>query len=390
MKKIFCLLIFALSTTILFGQETKTQLETRFNVIRNETVAGANTKVRVANAYQELADGTIGIYPITGSGTNAYTSSLLGLDSYAGQIIFIKFSNANTDSVTIDISSKGVVEIQKDEGGGSWVDLESGDIVANKLYRIYHDGTRFEIDLGGSGAGLEDMDYGDITVSGDGTVMTIDNLAVGNVKINDVSVGKITGFGTGIGTFLATPSSSNLAAAVTDETGSGGSVVFATGPTLSNPIVGTQSANDNSTKAASTAYADAKVADAINNGTTAIAPSENAVFDALVLKHDLTNSATSLSDGGSITITTLKHTLTTTQATITFTDSYTGDFTDIEVTFNTTSSTWTFPSSSLCIFNGTATGNNVMAVTGASGDKILLSRVTFGSNKYYLAVNMGQ
>lgn len=44
-------------------------------------------------------------------------------------------------------------------------------------------------------------------------------------------------------------------------TGSGGAVVLATGPTLSSPIVGTQSANDNSTKAASTAY----IATAITN-----------------------------------------------------------------------------------------------------------------------------
>jgi len=44
--------------------------------------------------------------------------------------------------------------------------------------------------------------------------------------------------GTGILTFLGTPSSSNLAAAVTDETGSG-SLVFATSPTLVTPILGT-------------------------------------------------------------------------------------------------------------------------------------------------------
>ena len=49
----------------------------------------------------------------------------------------------------------------------------------------------------------------------------------------------------------------------------------------------TQSAGNNSTKISTTAYADAKVADAINNGTTAIAPSQNAVFDALALKANL-------------------------------------------------------------------------------------------------------
>ena len=44
--------------------------------------------------------------------------------------------------------------------------------------------------------------------------------------------------GAGVQTWLGTPSSSNLAAAVTDETGSG-SLVFATSPTLVTPILGT-------------------------------------------------------------------------------------------------------------------------------------------------------
>lgn len=51
----------------------------------------------------------------------------------------------------------------------------------------------------------------------------------------------ISGLGTGIATFLATPSSANLAAAVTDETGSG-ALVFATSPTLVTPALGTPSA----------------------------------------------------------------------------------------------------------------------------------------------------
>jgi hypothetical protein len=47
----------------------------------------------------------------------------------------------------------------------------------------------------------------------------------------------ITSFGTGIATFLGTPSSANLATAVTDETGSG-ALVFATSPTLVTPVLG--------------------------------------------------------------------------------------------------------------------------------------------------------
>jgi hypothetical protein len=48
----------------------------------------------------------------------------------------------------------------------------------------------------------------------------------------------IASFGTGIATFLGTPSSANLAAAVTGETGSG-ALVFATSPTLVTPLLGT-------------------------------------------------------------------------------------------------------------------------------------------------------
>jgi hypothetical protein len=50
----------------------------------------------------------------------------------------------------------------------------------------------------------------------------------------------VSGLGTGVATFLATPSSANLKAALTDETGSG-AAVFATSPTLVTPALGTPS-----------------------------------------------------------------------------------------------------------------------------------------------------
>lgn len=48
----------------------------------------------------------------------------------------------------------------------------------------------------------------------------------------------VSGLGTNVATFLGTPSSANLASAITDETGSG-SLVFGTGPTISNPTITT-------------------------------------------------------------------------------------------------------------------------------------------------------
>lgn len=55
-----------------------------------------------------------------------------------------------------------------------------------------------------------------------------------------VSTG-VAGLGTSVATFLATPSSANLASAVTDETGSG-ALVFANTPTLVTPVLGVATA----------------------------------------------------------------------------------------------------------------------------------------------------
>jgi hypothetical protein len=62
----------------------------------------------------------------------------------------------------------------------------------------------------------------------------------GDTSWSQVGISVVTGLGTGVATFLGTPSSANLASAVTDETGSG-SLVFATSPTLVTPALGTPS-----------------------------------------------------------------------------------------------------------------------------------------------------
>ncbi|MBX3288394.1 MAG: hypothetical protein KF855_03520 [Acidobacteria bacterium] len=64
--------------------------------------------------------------------------------------------------------------------------------------------------------------------------------ANGNLTCSQVGITTgVSGMGTGVGTFLATPSSSNFASAVTDETGSG-SLVFGTAPTLTSPVISTK------------------------------------------------------------------------------------------------------------------------------------------------------
>jgi hypothetical protein len=78
---------------------------------------------------------------------------------------------------------------------------------------------------------------GNITLGGALTNVDLTSQVTGTLPVANGGTG-ITSLGTGVATFLGTPSSANLAAAVTDETGSG-LLVFATSPTLTTPVLGT-------------------------------------------------------------------------------------------------------------------------------------------------------
>jgi hypothetical protein len=80
-----------------------------------------------------------------------------------------------------------------------------------------------------------------------------------NVTGLPISTG-VSGLGTGVATFLGTPSSANLRAALTDETGTG-SVVFSASPTFTGtPAAPTPATADNSTTIPTTAYVKSNIA----------------------------------------------------------------------------------------------------------------------------------
>jgi hypothetical protein len=142
--------------------------------------------------------------------------------------------NATTGSQTITIA----------QGSGATVDVPSGSKVmvvtdgAGAGAAVFNanptetGGTVSSVDVDGGTTGLTTTG-GPITTSG--TITLSGTLAVANGGTG------ITSFGTGVADFLGTPSSANLAAALTDETGSG-AVVFATSPSLTTPNLGTPSA----------------------------------------------------------------------------------------------------------------------------------------------------
>ena len=127
---------------------------------------------------------------------------------------------------------------------------------------MYYDGAtnaRFAMPVvSASGGGISDGDKGDIIVSGSGSTLTIDAGAVTLAKQADVAAGTV---------FYR-------------KTAGTGSPEVQTLATLKTDL--------------------ALVADAINNGTLDVAPSQNAVFDALALKEDI-GTVASVSTAGVIT-----------------------------------------------------------------------------------------
>jgi hypothetical protein len=91
--------------------------------------------------------------------------------------------------------------------------------------------------LKGNGTAISAASAGTDYVAPSGALGTPSSGTLTNCTGLPVSTG-ISGLGTGVATFLATPSSANLKAALTDETGSG-AAVFADTPTLVAPLLGT-------------------------------------------------------------------------------------------------------------------------------------------------------
>jgi hypothetical protein len=101
---------------------------------------------------------------------------------------------------------------------------------------VYYNGTDYVKVASSTADGVTTIDFGSTGLTPNtatsGAVTVAGTLAVANGGTG------ITSFGSGVATFLGTPSSANLASAVTDETGTG-ALVFATSPTLVTPALGT-------------------------------------------------------------------------------------------------------------------------------------------------------
>ena len=188
------------------------------------------------------ADGTRSLYlKITSAVSLTVTRTVTLAPNTVSKVWIIENATTGSQSITIAQGSGATVTIATGTkamivtdgaGGGAAVFNANPTTTSGTVTSVGGTGTVNGITLTGTVTSS-----GNLTLGGTLSNVSLTTQVTGTLPVANGGTG-ITSFGSGVATFLGTPSSANLAAAVTDETGSG-ALVFATSPTLVTPALGT-------------------------------------------------------------------------------------------------------------------------------------------------------
>jgi hypothetical protein len=213
-----------------------------------------NNGTNVVDAASYFTSLTLGsALPIASGGTGTTSTTFANLTTNVTGLLPI--ANGGTATATpalvqgsgVTITGTWPNQTINATGTGGTVTSVGGTGTVNGISLSGTVTTSGSLTLGGtlSGVSLTSQVTGTLPIANGGTGTTSTTFAnlttnvTGTLPVANGGTG-ITSLGAGVATFLGTPSSANLASAVTDETGSG-ALVFATSPTLVTPVLGTPS-----------------------------------------------------------------------------------------------------------------------------------------------------
>jgi hypothetical protein len=228
-----------------WGVTTNTNLELIADALGYGTKAIATDADTTLTIPDGTADGTRALYlKITSGVSLTVTRTVTLAPNTVSKVWIIENATTGSQSITISQGSGATVTIANGTKTMVYTDgAGAGAAVVLANPTAATSGT--VISVGGTGTVNGITLTGTVTSSGTltlgGTLANVDltSQVTGTLPAANGGTG-ITSLGTGIATFLGTPSSANLAAALTDKTGSG-AAVFATSPTLVTPVLGTPS-----------------------------------------------------------------------------------------------------------------------------------------------------
>jgi hypothetical protein len=225
-----------------WGTSTNTNLSLiadAFSLGTKQMAADADETFTMPDAS---ADGTRSLYlKITSAVSLTVTRTVTLAPNTVSKVWIIENATTGSQSITIAQGSGATVTIATGTkamivtdgaGGGAAVFNANPTTTSGTVTSVGGTGTVNGITLTGTVTSS-----GNLTLGGTLSNVSLTTQVTGTLPVANGGTG-ITSFGSGVATFLGTPSSANLAAAVTDETGSG-ALVFATSPTLVTPALGT-------------------------------------------------------------------------------------------------------------------------------------------------------